>query len=630
MTGLNKIFVTFMCGVIASSSAVANNCDNEMYRRYNPDKCSVADVSDTGFSFGGTVAVASGAAALIGGTIALFGLSSGGDGESSDAGRATSSKRNTTTVYSHPTLSLYNSVGADIDSIRLAAATSSSEYVRNFDHYNEIRAGYSLARGFTGAGSTIAVLDSGKSTFHGGNVAYLAGGPIAPDANVVSYQVSDRNENFKSFAEIGNVINAANAAGTNIYNASWSSGVYYANHISTRDQLERMTHKNFVNALTNAVSTNDAIFVWAAGNDYNNESSFLSAMPLHVPELQGNFVNVVAWDNATNGLADFSNACGTTKEFCITAPGTNLTSPKTETILEGTSFAAPIVSAAIAVLRQAFPYMRSSEITGVLFATARDLGVAGVDEIYGHGMLDLERATRPVGVALVPLSDGQTVSLSTARVSGTIGHKIKSSDIQFSFIDSFGRAFETNLNDNISVRNRGIGFERLRQDSNKTVQIGNIEIGFKSTDMFMSQGFLETDSENIISFIGFRDGLHIGNTELFYHATLGTSNPRAATESMISGFSNIYTASAKIGARYGDFSISIGTPDTIIGGNMHLNIPTGRSVNGDYTFAQKTIGLASRPSVEFSAQYKFMTAGFVDNPYGTDEIYMLAKTRISF
>ena len=630
MKKVNKIFSAFLCGVIASGSAVANNCDNEIYRRYNPDKCSTVAESDSGFSFGGTVAVASGAAALVGGAIALFGLSSGSDDDSSSTTYATTSKRNTATVYSHPTLSLYNNVGDDIDSIRLAAATSTSEYIRNFDHYNEIRAGYSLARGFTGAGSTIAVLDSGKNTFHGGNVAYLAGGPIAPNANIVSYQVSDRNENFKTFAEIGDVINAANAVGTNIYNASWSSGRYYANYISTRSQLENMTHKNFVNALTNAVADNDAIFVWAAGNDYQNESSFLSAMPLYVPELQGNFVNVVAWDNETNGLADFSNACGATKEFCITAPGTNLTSPKTETVLEGTSFAAPIVSAAIAVLREAFPYMKSSEITGVLFATARDLGIEGVDEIYGHGMLDLERATGPVGATLVPLSDGQTVSLSTARIAGTIGHKIKSSDIKFSFIDSFGRAFETNLNDNISVQNRGLGFERLRADSNNTVRIGNIEIGFKSTDMFMSQGFLETDSDNIISYIGFQDSIQIGNTELFYHTTLGTTNPRAAAESMVSGFSNIYTTSAKIGAKYGDFSFSVGTPDTIINGNMHLNIPTGRSINGDYTFARQTIDLASRPSVEFSASYKFMTAGFVDNPYGTDEIYMLAKTKLQF
>ena len=630
MVRLNKIFVAMMCGTVICSTAFANNCDNEMYRRYNPDKCSTVSDTNTGLSFGTTVAVASGAAALIGSAVAMFGLSSGGSGSGSDTTIASTSKRSTSNLYIHPSISTYSTVGDDVDTVKLATATSGTEYTRNFDHYNEIRAGYSLARGYTGAGSTIAVLDSGKNTYHGGNVAYLAGGPVAPDANIVSYQVSDRNENFKSFYEIGNVIYSATRAGTNIFNASWSSARHFATDLSTRQQVQGLTHQNFINSLTNAVSANDAIFVWAAGNDYHDESSFLSAMPLYVPELRGNFVNVVAWDNATNGLADFSNACGATKDFCITAPGTNLASPKTETTLDGTSFAAPIVSAAIAVLRQAFPYMKSSEITGVLFATARDLGVSGVDEIYGHGMLDLERATRPVGVALVPLSDGQTVSLSTARVSGTIGHQIQSQDIKFSFVDSFGRAFETKLNDNISIHNRGIGFERLRESNDRVATFGNIEIGFKNTDMFMSQGFLQTDSDNIISFIGFRDSFQIGNTELFYHTTFGTTNPRAASESMISGFRNVYTASAQIGAKYGDFRISIGTPDTIIGGNMHLHVPTGRDINGNYTFADHTIDLATRPSIEFNASYKFMTAGFVDNPYGTDEFYMLARTQLQF
>ena len=71
--------------------------------------------------------------------------------------------------------------------------------------------------------------------------------------------------------------------------------------------------------------------------------------------------------------------------YCITAPGTDLKSSASNTVLDGTSFAAPIVSAAIAVIREAFPYMKSNEITNLLFTTARDLGASGVDAIYGHG-----------------------------------------------------------------------------------------------------------------------------------------------------------------------------------------------------------------------------------------------------
>ena len=74
----------------------------------------------------------------------------------------------------------------------------------------------------------------------------------------------------------------------------------------------------------------------------------------------------------------------------------------------------------------------------------------------------------------------------------------------------------------------------------------------------------------------------------------------------------------------------MGTPDTIIGGNMYLRTPTGRAINGEYTYRDYAIDLASRPSIEYGASYKFLHMGFVDNAYGTDEFYMLAKTKIQF
>ena len=53
--------------------------------------------------------------------------------------------------------------------------------------------------------------------------------------------------------------------------------------------------------------------------------------------------------------------------------------------------AAPVVSGAFAVLFQAFPYLETDVLVDLVFATATDLG-EGVDEVYGHGMLNLEEA----------------------------------------------------------------------------------------------------------------------------------------------------------------------------------------------------------------------------------------------
>lgn len=615
MTMYKNILTAVLSGTLCCAPVfAADNCDNALYRRYNPEKCA-KEYQDSGFSFATTAAVASGTAALIGGTIALLATPSSGNSNSTP----------TTT----PTLPTYTMVGGDVDTVHLSSIFNDSNYYENASQYNDIRAAYSLARGYTGKNSYIAVFDSNNTTSHGANVAALAGGTIAPDANVNIYTVARSQYDFDSFYEIGNTIQNATTDGANIYNFSWSADIY-ANQIRSRHHMEQLTDKNFINSLTNAASTNDAIFVWAAGNDSNSQSSALSAMPLHIPELNGHFVNVVAWDSATGSLAYYSNECGITKNYCITAPGSDINAPATNEIISGTSFAAPIVSAAIAVIREAFPYMQANQITALLFETARDIGEVGVDTVYGHGMLDLERATRPVGAELVPLSDGMTVALHTAHMPGNVAHNIKSENIKFAFVDSYGRAFDANLNDNISIKNRSIGLERLRTNNETRINFGNIEFGFKNTEILNSDGFLSTNSQNTLTFIGMNNAIHLGNTTLFSRTTIGTMNPTASAESMINGFSDILTGSITFGAKTDNWTFTFGTTDTIINGNMYLRAPTGRRVNGDYTFANHSIDMTSRPSIEVSASYKFMTAGFVDNPFGTDELYFIAKTKLQF
>ena len=622
MKAYNRFLSLLSCALISAMPAMANNCDNEMYRRYNPDKCATESGTDSKFSFASAATITGGVAALVGGTVAVLGLTSS-DGDASS--HPTPTNHAIPTVQTH-----YNMVGADVDLSALEKQFDNAEYIRNGNQYNDIRVAYSLARGYTGAGSNIAVFDFGKNTWHGGNVAYLSSGLIAPNASVTSYQVADRDKNFYSFSQIGETINTATYQNANIYNFSWEITNISAAQIKNRQHMINVTSPAFVNSLISASQQNDAIFVWAAGNGYNSESNALSALPLHVNELAGHFVNVVAWDSTTQSLADFSNECGITQNYCITAPGVALDTPKTDILLDGTSFAAPIVSAAIAVIREAFPYMKSPEITQLLFTTARDLGDAGIDRVYGHGMLDLERATRPVGTALVPLTNGTPVALRTAHVVGPVGHKIKSANIKFSFVDSFGRAFDTKLNDNIHVKNRGIAHEYLTDNNAMGVQIGNIEFGFKQSNLFQGTGFLANNTDSLTCFIGFKNDINIGKLNLFHDTKIGFTHPTASAESMISGFSNITTASAKIGAKYQDFSLSIGTPETIISGNMYLDTPNGRRNNGEYIFTRQKIALTDTPAFEINASYKFLTTGFVDNPYGTDEFYAIAHGKIIF
>ena len=607
------------CATVLTPAFAAGDCSNIAYKQSHPERCKYATSNNTG-----TYLAIGGGAVIAGGIAALVGLAGGGSSSGGAAGGAN------TIIYGRnvtPTTIRRSSVGGDITTAQLSNAISSNEYDRNASQYDEIQLAYSIARGWHGAGSKIAVLDTKLGTFSK-HAEYVMDTivPIAPDAQIEHRPIAYNTDNFMSYDEIGNVIAETN--GANIYNNSWNATVT-ADTIRTRAQFANMTGQNFVDAVSNAATNQDAIFVWAAGNDGAAQSGLLSAMPRVMPELNGHFVNVVAWDNETSALADYSNACGVTQNYCITAPGTiTMSNGITH---DGTSFAAPVVSAAIAVIREAWDYLPAEQITEILFETAADLGDSGVDEIYGHGMLDLEAATRPVGIATIAINDTTAQPLHIARVSAQIAHGIKSANPTMAFFDKYGRDFKTNVADNISVHNRGLGFERMRGDDARTkVTFGDMEFGFYRNDMLSGTGFLQTNGDTTTTYIATNKSYKIGNIELFGRTQLGIARPQATTESVISQFSNIYTTSANVGLRGENWSLSVGVPDTIVDGSMQLHLATGRTHDGAIAYRDYKIDMTTTPSIEYTANYRFLTAGFVDNPYGENEFYVFAKTKFAF
>lgn len=148
---------------------------------------------------------------------------------------------------------------------------------------------------------------------------------------------------------------------------------------------------------------NNTVFVFSAGNEHQSQPGILNGIPL-LPEFQESlsnlFVTVVAVDS-NNQLSSYSNACGAAQNYCIAAPGDNIWSPinQDDTLgqMSGTSMAAPVVTGSIAFLKGAYPYMTSQEVVSLVFETATDLGDAGVDAVYGHGLINLAAATQPQG-----------------------------------------------------------------------------------------------------------------------------------------------------------------------------------------------------------------------------------------
>ena len=132
-----------------------------------------------------------------------------------------------------------------------------------------------------------------------------------------------------------------------------------------------------------------------------------AGLGVHFPELREHVLAVVAVGQ-DGLLADFSNPCGIAKIFCLAAPGENLLLPHRR--FGGTSGAAALVSGSLALLRQYFRdengarQLGSTELTARLLATADRTGTYANSDKYGHGLLDLDAATAPVGALATSLS----------------------------------------------------------------------------------------------------------------------------------------------------------------------------------------------------------------------------------
>ena len=63
----------------------------------------------------------------------------------------------------------------------------------------------------------------------------------------------------------------------------------------------------------------------------------------------------------------------------------------------GTSFSAPRVAGAAALVRHKFPKLNAPQLKQVLLQTADDLGAAGPDEVFGYGRLNVLGALSPIG-----------------------------------------------------------------------------------------------------------------------------------------------------------------------------------------------------------------------------------------
>jgi len=205
------------------------------------------------------------------------------------------------------------------------------------------------------------------------------------------------------------------------------------------------------------------LLVWAVGN-----SGFDDPDPVvrdHFDRMQdagilenGDGQLILAGAIGQDGqIADFSNRAGFGAEHYLVAPAALVDIYVNGEILtgNGTSFAAPTISGAAAILMQAFPNLTAREVAEILFTTATDLGEPGTDTVYGRGLINLEAALNPVGDPAGKTRHGAPITPEQSFLSASpaFGDAFRAvGDLTSTLVtDSYNRAYRYDLTDSIQT-----------------------------------------------------------------------------------------------------------------------------------------------------------------------------------
>lgn len=245
--------------------------------------------------------------------------------------------------------------GVDLSHVDLAA-----KIIPGYDFVNND----SIAQDDNGHGTHVA----GIAAASGNNGIGVAG--VSWGARIMPVKVLNASGNG-SFADVAAGIIWAADNGAQIINLS----------------LGGASNSVVLQGAVDYASNRGVILVAAAGNTGANFVLY----PAHY----SNVIAVAATDN-TNTHASFSNYG---PEIDLSAPGASIysTSPGgTYAYNSGTSMAAPYVSGLAAILLGIPGNGGSGAITMQMQSTALDLGLAGWDDFYGDGLIQMDRAIQSV------------------------------------------------------------------------------------------------------------------------------------------------------------------------------------------------------------------------------------------
>ncbi|MGW3965782.1 S8 family serine peptidase [Amycolatopsis sp. NPDC005003] len=303
-------------------------------------------------------------------------------------------------------------------------------------------------RGLTGAGTTVAVVDTGIDAGHpdlagktvaaadfsgegdvadhhghGTHVASIISGTgaasggrykgVAPDAKLVVAKVFDASGEGDT-AQVMAGIDWAVSQGAKIVNLSLGAGVSDG-YDPLSEQLDTLSAKT------------GTLFVVAAGNEGPGDRTVTT------PGSATSALTVGALDR-DNSLAWFSSRGPRLRDAAvkpeIAAPGVGIAAARASgtalgdpvddryTRVSGTSMATPHVAGAAAILLQQHPELSGETLKNTLVSTAKDVGLRWYEQ--GAGLLDVARAVSQQASGTAVASFGRTDRTAAARVVRTL------------------------------------------------------------------------------------------------------------------------------------------------------------------------------------------------------------------
>ncbi|MEH0934416.1 type VII secretion-associated serine protease mycosin [Micromonospora psammae] len=212
-----------------------------------------------------------------------------------------------------------------------------------------------------GHGTTVASLIAGRSDDKRGVVG------LAPDARILPVRVLDDENRYDDAMIVAKGVRWAVDNGARVINLSLGGSGDSPALAAALDYA--FARDVVVVACTGNVATSDSPKVWYPAREPG---------VIAVAGLERDSENL--WPGSITGRATI-----------LSAPATGLVGarpPGGYWGVQGTSFAAPLVAAAAALIRSRYPQMSAGDVVNRLLTTARDIGPTGRDDRFGYGLVD--------------------------------------------------------------------------------------------------------------------------------------------------------------------------------------------------------------------------------------------------